>query len=123
MNWRGIIAGWLAFGLTNLFLVFALFQHYSDIPEPAAAPVHPLIGFAVYITLTVALYAWTVELMQSPWRAAAALGGAQFVLVNVDMVLRGDRAIETAAASTVMLAITWAALAVAWQLASNRSVG
>ena len=30
MNWRGIIAGWLAFGLTNLFLVFALFQHYSD---------------------------------------------------------------------------------------------
>ena len=55
--------------------------------------------------------------MASPWRAALALGGAQFLLVNVDMVLRGDRAIETAGASTVMMAVTWAALAFAWQSA------
>ena len=116
MNWRGIIAGWWAFGLTNLLLVWALFRHYSDIPPPAAAPVHPLIGFSGYVTLMAALFAWVAERMASPWRAALALGGAQFLLVNVDMVLRGDRAIETAGASAVMMVVTWAALALAWSL-------
>ncbi|MEO0590895.1 MAG: hypothetical protein AAFZ11_10090 [Pseudomonadota bacterium] len=120
MNWRAILAGWLAFGLTNLLLVFALFRRFSNIPPPASAPVHPLIGFTVYVTLMVALFAWVAERMASPWRAALALGGAQFLLVNVDMVLRGDRAIETALASTLMMAITWGALALAWQLTARR---
>ncbi|MEO0871807.1 MAG: hypothetical protein AAFY19_07585 [Pseudomonadota bacterium] len=120
MNWRAILAGWLAFGLTNLLLVFALFQRFSDIPPPPEAPVHPLIGFTVYVTLMVALFAWVADRMGSPWRAALALGGAQFLLVNVDMVLRGDRAIETALASTVMMFVTWAALALTWQLTVRR---
>ena len=120
MNWRAILAGWLAFGLTNLLLVFALFAPYAKLPPPAQAPVHPLIGFTVYVTLMVALFAWVADRMASPWRAALALGGAQFLLVNVDMVLRGDRAIETALASTLMMAITWAALALAWQFATRR---
>ena len=120
MNWRAILAGWLAFGLTNLLLVFALFQRFSDIPPPVSAPVHPLIGFTVYVTLMVALFAWLADRIASPWRAAFALGGAQFLLVNVDMVLRGDRAIETAAASSVMMIVTWASLAAAWQLARGQ---
>ncbi len=121
MNWRAPLAGWLAFGLSNLLLVWALFRHYSDIAPPEAAPVHPLIGFGVYVTLMVALFAWVAKRMDSPWRAALALGGAQFLLLNVDMVLRGDRALETALASTLMMAITWGALAFAWQLAAPKS--
>ncbi|MEM9310896.1 MAG: hypothetical protein AAGA34_05555 [Pseudomonadota bacterium] len=120
MNWRAAFVGWLVFGLTNLFLVFTLFQPYADLPPPPTAPVHPLIGFTVYVTLMVALFAWTAERMASPWRAALALGGAQFLLVNVDMVLRGDRALETALASAVMMAVTWAALAFSWQLVAKR---
>ncbi|MEO1047766.1 MAG: hypothetical protein AAFW59_05500 [Pseudomonadota bacterium] len=120
MNWRTILAGWLAFGLTNLLLVFALFQRYADIPPPAAAPVHPLIGFTVYVTAMVALFAWVTPRIGGPWRAAFALGGAQFLLVNVDMVLRGDRAVETALASTTMMIVTWAALALAWQVTTRR---
>ena len=117
-----MIAGWLAFGLTNLLLVFTLFQRFSDIPAPTAAPVHPLIGFAVYITLVTLFFAWVVERIGGPWRAALALGGAQFLLVNVDMVLRGDRAIETAVASTVMMVITWGALAGAWHVVGARKL-
>ncbi|MEO1730350.1 MAG: hypothetical protein AAFR64_06395 [Pseudomonadota bacterium] len=111
----------MAFGLSNLLLVFALFQPYADVPPPPEAPVHPLIGFGVYVSAMVALFAWVAGRMASPWRAALALGGAQFLLVNVDMVLRGDRAIETALASTAMMIITWAALALAWQLAQPRT--
>ena len=121
MNWRGPVAGWLAFGLTNLALVLFLFGQYSDLPPPAEPPVHPLIAFAIYITLMVALFAWAVDRIGSPWITALALGGSQFLLVNVDMVLRGDRALETAVASTVMLAVTWSALALAWQLAAPSS--
>ena len=120
LKWRAISAGWLAFGLTNLLLVFTLFAPYSDLPAPAQAPVHPLIGFTVYVTLMVALFAWVADRMACPWRAALALGGAQFLLVNVDMGLRGDRAIETALASTLMMAITWGALAWARRLSVPR---
>lgn len=113
------MAGWLAFGLTNLFLVLTLYQPYADVAPPIEAPVHPLIGFTVYITLVVVLFAWVVSHWISPWRAAVALGGAQFLLVNVDMVLRGDRAIETALASTAVMVVTWGALAAAWVFASS----
>lgn len=43
--------------------------------------------------------------------AAFALGAGQFILVNVDMVLRGDRASITAAASSLVLVAIWAGLA------------
>ena len=115
VNWRGILAGWLAFGATNLLLIWVLFRHFSDIPAPPDAPAHPLVGFVIYVTLMIALFAWVTQRIGGPWRAALALGGSQFLLVNVDMVLRGDRAIETALASSVMMLVTWSALAVVWQ--------
>jgi len=115
VNWRGILAGWLAFGATNLLLIWVLFRHFSDIPAPPDAPAHPLVGFVIYVTLMIALFAWVTPRIGGPWRAALALGGSQFLLVNVDMVLRGDRAIETALASSVMMLVTWSALAAVWQ--------
>ena len=117
MMWRGLAAGWIAFGVTNLALVLVLFGPVSDLPPPAEPPVHPIIGFGIYITLMVGLFAWLAQKLGSPWQSAAALGGAQFLLVNVDMVLRGDRALETAAASTLMMLLTWTSLAAAWRFA------
>lgn len=117
------VAGWLAFGAANLALVITVFGPVADLPVPAGPPVHPAIAFAVYITLAVGLFAWTAARIGNPWHAAAILGGSQFILVNVDMVLRGDRAIETALASTVMMIVTWGALALVWRFAPTRKAG
>ena len=38
----------------------------------------------------------------------------QFILVNVDFVFRGERGLITAGASTVLLVVTWIAVAYAY---------
>jgi hypothetical protein len=59
--------------------------------------------------------------MASPWNAAFVLGTAQFILVNVDMVLRGDRAFITAGASSLVIIVTWASLALVYSSLDRRS--
>ena len=120
---KRFIASFAAFGITNLALVLAIYRPVGDLPPPDLAPVHPLIAFTIYIGLAVWLFDWTARKIGNPWQAALALGGAQFLLVNVDMVLRGDRAFLTAVASTVVMIITWTALAAAWQWARGKPHG
>ncbi|MGI8705511.1 MAG: hypothetical protein ACR2JJ_06935 [Sphingomicrobium sp.] len=105
-----------------LVLVLAVFRPVAGVVPPSEPPVHPLIAYAIYVALAVLLFEWTVRRMSSPWRAAFALGAGQFILVNVDMVLRGDRAFITAAASSVVLVITWASLAVVYTVVDRRIV-
>lgn len=116
-----VVAGLAVYGALMLVLVLAVFRPVAGLVPPSEPPVHPLVAFAIYVTLAVLLFEWTVRQMVSPWRAAFVLGAAQFILVNVDMVLRGDRAFTTAAASTLVLAITWAGLALVYSLV-DRSV-
>jgi len=62
--------------------------------------VHPAVGLLVYVSLSVALFVWVARQLGNPYKAAFVIGASQFVLVNVDFVLRGDRGLMTAGAST-----------------------
>ena len=115
-----VVAGLAVYGALMLVLVLAVFRPVAGVVPPSEPPVHPLFAFAVYVVLAVLLFEWTVRRMVSPWRAAFVLGAAQFILVNVDMVLRGDRAFTTAAASTLVLAVTWAGLALFYLIMNRR---
>lgn len=115
-----VVGGLAVYGALMLVLVLAVFRPVAGIAPPSEPPVHPLIAFAVYVALAVLLFEWTVRRMASPWRAAFVLGAAQFILVNVDMVLRGDRAFTTAAASTLVLVVTWASLALVYTIVDRQ---
>ena len=115
-----LIAGFAAFGIANLVLVMTLYRPVSQLEGSGEAFLHPIFGFTVYVGLMVWLFDWAARKIGYGWHAAAALGGAQFLLVNVDMTLRGDRALETAGMSTVVLVVSWAALALVWQWARGR---
>lgn len=115
-----LLAGFAAFGITNLVLVMTLYRPVSQLEGSGEAFLHPIFGFTVYVGLMVWLFDWTARKIGNGWHAAIALGGAQFLLVNVDTPLRGDRAFETAAMSTVVMIVSWTALAFAWQWARGR---
>lgn len=115
-----VVAGLAVYGALMLVLVLAVFRPVAEVVPPSEPPVHPLIAYAIYVALAVLLFEWTARRMSNPWRAALALGAGQFILVNVDMVLRGDRAFITAAASTLVLAATWASLALVYTVVDRR---
>jgi hypothetical protein len=75
-------------------------------------PLLPMpIAFLIAIAVYVALFVWLVKRMPSPLSAAMAIAVSQFALVNVDYVLSGKRGLGTAAASTVILFVSWSAVA------------
>ena len=115
-----VVAGLAIYGAVMLVLVLAVFRPVAEVVPPSEPPVHPLIAFAIYVVLAVLLFEWTVRRMNNPWGAAFALGAGQFILVNVDMVLRGDRAFITAAASGLVLVVTWASLALVYTVVDRR---
>lgn len=116
-----LVAGFAAFGLSNLILVVTLYRPVSQLEGSGEAVLHPILGFTVYVGLMVWLFDWAARKIGNAWHAATALGGAQFLLVNVDMTLRGDRAFQTAMMSTLVLLVSWSALAFAWNWAENRA--
>ena len=118
---KRLVAGFAAFGIANLALVPTIYRPVSRIEGPGEAVLHPLFGFTVYCALAVWLFDWTARKMDNAWHAALALGLAQFLLVNVDVVLRGERAVQTAAMSTIVMIVSWAALALAWTLVVKRT--
>ncbi len=117
---KRLVAGFLAFGIANLVLVTTIYRPVSQLEGPGEAVLHPLFGFTVYCALAVWLFDWTARKIGNAWHAALALGLAQFLLVNVDVVLRGERALMTAAMSTIVMIVSWAALALAWNLVVRR---
>lgn len=117
-----VVAGLAVYGLSMLILVLFVFRPVASLAPPSDPPVHPVVAFVTYVVLAVLLFEWTVRRLRSPWAAAFALGAGQFILVNVDMVLRGDRAAITAAASTLVIAATWASLALIYRIVDRNTV-
>lgn len=80
---------------------------------------HPAIGICVYFSLSIALFDWLVRQLGNAYKAAFVIAASQFVLVNVDFVIRGERGLMTAGASTVLMIVTWAAAAIAYKAFSR----
>lgn len=79
--------------------------------EVAAGPLLPMpVAFGLSIALYIALFVWVAEKMGNGLQAALTIALAQFLLVNVDNVLTGKRGLATAAASTLVLAVSWTAV-------------
>lgn len=80
--------------------------------ENASAQLLPLpVAFVVAITVYVSLFVWIERMIGAPFRAAMAIVLSQMALVNVDFVLSGKRDVATAAASTIILFVSWSAVA------------
>lgn len=99
--------------LSVLYLIGVLF-----LLDPVAAgdvPAGPLlpapVGFGIATAVYIALFVWIERAMGDPWQAALALALSQASLVNIDFVLSGKRGVATAAASCVLLLVSWSAVA------------
>ena len=112
MRWKALLAAFVSAAAINLVVVLALLNPIAAVDSAAGPLVHPAIGLLVYAGLSVCLFDWVARKMGNPYKAALAIAGAQFILVNVDFVLAGKRGLATAGASTVLLALTW--VSVAW---------
>lgn len=75
-------------------------------------PLLPLpLAFVIAITVYIALFVWVERTIGAPFRAAMVIVLSQMALVNVDFVLSGKRDVATAAASTLILFVSWSAVA------------
>lgn len=101
------------FTLAALYLVGVLLLldpvRAADAPSGHLLPL-PL-AFVVAITVYIALFVWIERMIGEPFKAAMAIVLSQMALVNVDFVLSGKRGVATAAASTLILFVSWSAVA------------
>lgn len=80
--------------------------------DAASGRLLPLpLAFVVAITVYIALFVWMERMIGQPFKAAMAIVLSQMALVNVDFVLSGKRGVATAAASTLILFVSWSAVA------------
>lgn len=80
--------------------------------DAASGPLLPLpLAFVIAILVYTALFVWLERMIGGPFKAAMAIVLSQMALVNVDFVLTGKRGAATAAASTLILVVSWSAVA------------
>lgn len=99
---------------------------YGPIAEadPAPGPFVPQpVAFLVSITLYIGFFVWLAEQLRHGLKAALIIAVAQFLLVNVDSLLEGKRGLATAAASTVLLLVSWTAVGVVYDRLRGRESG
>ena len=105
------IGALIAAAVVNLLGVVFFFRPIAEQDRPGAPLLPAPLAFLVYVVLCVALFDWLARGLRSPAKAAFAVAACQYALV-VDLTLRGERGVMTAAASAVLLAVTW--VPVAW---------
>jgi len=97
--------------LAVLYLV-GVMTFYGPIAaqDVAGDPVVPrLMGLAISIVVYIGLFVWVEAEMGSSLKAAMAVALSQLALVDIDYVLSGDRGVAAAAASAVLLLVSWCA--------------
>jgi hypothetical protein len=113
-NSRAIIGAFLSLAVLYLAGVVLLLDPIA-VGDAPTGPLIPLpMAFVIAIAVYVALFVWVEQRMRSPFSAAMTIAFSQFALVNVDYVLSGKRGFATAAASTVILFVSWSVVAVVY---------
>jgi hypothetical protein len=94
--------------------VFYFFEPIAAADSGAGPPVPAVLGFLVYIVLSVLLLDWVSGHVGRPVKAALIIAASQIILVSVDFVLRGERGVATGAASAVLILVTWSLMGAAY---------
>lgn len=118
--WKPVLASFVVACIVSLFGVMLFFDPIARADKPEGPIVPPAIGFFIYVALSIALFDWAARQMQSAFKAAFLIAASQFILVNVDFVLAGKRGLMTGAASTLLIAITWASIAFAYRIFARK---
>lgn len=113
-NWKAMAACSAVSFVVTLGGVLLFFDPIAKKDVAGGALVHPAVGLLVYVALTVGLFDWIARQMRHAFKAAFAVAASQFVLVNVDFVLAGKRGLLTAGASALLMAATWASVALVY---------
>ena len=115
-----------AFFTLAVCYLFGVMFFYAPIAEadPAPGPLVPQpVAFLVSIILYIGLFVWLAEQLGHGLKAALTIALAQFLLVNVDSLLEGKRGLATAAASTVLLLVSWTAVGIVYDRLRGRGAG
>jgi hypothetical protein len=115
-NWKSILAAFVASCVVTLVGVKFFFGPIAESDAPSGPLLSPAVGFFIYVSISIALFDWVARQLQNAYKAAFIIGASQFILVNIDFVLRGERGLTTAAASTALLVVTWISVAVAYSV-------
>jgi hypothetical protein len=115
-NWKSILAAFVASCVVTLLGVKFFFGPIAQSDAPTGPILSPVVGFFIYVVLSIALFDWVARQLRNAYKAAFIVAASQFILVNVDFVFRGERGLITAAASTVLLAATWLCVAFAYSI-------
>ena len=110
-----VLAALLTLAVCYFLGVVFFFGPIAEADAPTGPLVPQGVGFAASIVLYIALFVWVTEQMGHALKAALTIATAQFLLVNVDNVLTGKRGLETAAASTVLLFVSWTVVGLVYQ--------
>ena len=113
-RWKAILAAFVAASVVNFAGVMFVLNPVAKTDSAGEPLVSPVVGFFVYVLLTIALFDWAARQMSNAYKAALVVGASQFLLVNVDFVLSGKRGLLTAGASTLLIILTWTSVAFAW---------
>ncbi len=115
-NWKSIIAAFATSCVVTLVGVQYFFRPIAVSDAPAGPMFSPAVGFFIYVAISIVLFDWVARQLCSAYKAAFIIAASQFILVNVDFVIRGERGLATAAASTILLAATWISVAFAYSI-------
>lgn len=117
---RAVVGAFLTLAVLYLAGVVLLLDPVAAREMPADPLIPIPIAFLIAIALYVALFLWVERRMASPFAAAMTIALSQFALVNVDYVLSGKRGVATAAASSVILFVSWTAVAAVYSALRNK---
>jgi hypothetical protein len=121
-RWKPILAALVTAFVANLVGVLLFFKPIAD-GDTGRFEINPAAGLFTYVVLCVALFDWTARQIESAYKAAFIVAGSQLILV-IDLMLRGERGLATAAAGAVLLAVTWVPIAYVYtRLGGTKSIG
>lgn len=116
---KAVIAAAVVAVAVNFFGVVFFFRPIAEADSVGWLPPQA-VGFSVYVLLSVFVLDWGVRRFGQPVKMGLVIAFSQIILV-IDLFLRGERGIATAAAGAVLILATWTAMGYAYGKAmSNR---
>ena len=111
---KPLVAAFVTALTITLLGVLLFFKPIAE-SDTSFVSVHPAIGFLIYLVLSIGLFSWATKEMGNVYKGAFIVAAPQFIFI-IDLTLRGERGLPTAAAGTLLLTVTWLAVAYAYSL-------